>query len=198
MFGADEETRTATIRSRGAAHARPSIKDAFAAGVSASTPSASNPPVAPHRRNRNRSLSPEANDSATKSSIRIPGGRGRRTSFLNSLVGEEHPYEQITDHIYEELLSHSPSRTSTFTSYNSPTHNSTPHKSPSPGKSMFEGASRNEILEYLQDARRRVANTVDDDEDDTLEVSFISFTCMCFCFTAHICRYSFIFYGNLF
>lgn len=169
VFGADEETRTATIRGRGAAHARPSIKDAFTTGVSASTSSASTPPVAPQRRNRNRSLSPEANDSAIKSGIRIPGGRVRRSSFLNSLVGEENPYEQITDHIYEELLSHSPSRTSTFTHYGSPTRNNTPHKSPSPGKSMFEGASKNEILEYLQDARRRVANTVDDDEDDTLQ-----------------------------
>ncbi|KAG7171383.1 Intersectin-1-like 2 [Homarus americanus] len=169
VFGADEETRTATIRGRGAAHARPSIINTFTTGASASTSSASSPPVAPRRRNRNRSLSPEANESAAGNGTRVIGGR-RRTSFLNSLAGEEHPYEQITDHIYEELLSNSPSHASNFAGHHSPTHNSSPHKSPSPGKSMFEGASKYEILEYLQDARRRVAITVDDeDEDVTLQ-----------------------------
>ncbi|KAK8748314.1 hypothetical protein OTU49_016070 [Cherax quadricarinatus] len=170
VFGADEETRTATIRGRGAAHARPSIVNAFTNGASADTSSTSSPPVAPRRRNRNRSLSPEVNESIAESGTRRLGGRVRRTSFLNRLSREENPYEQITDHIYEELLSRSPSRTSTFTGHSSsPTRSSTPHKSPSPGKSMFEGASKYEILEYLQDARRRVANTVDDDDDDTLQ-----------------------------
>nr|XP_045581169.1 uncharacterized protein LOC123744982 isoform X1 [Procambarus clarkii]XP_045581170.1 uncharacterized protein LOC123744982 isoform X1 [Procambarus clarkii] len=166
VFGADEETRTATIRGRGAAHARPSIVNAFTTRASANTSSSSSPPVAPRRRNRNRSLSPETNESTTGNSTRILSGRVHRASFLNGMARDENPYEQITDHIYEELFSHSPSRTSTFTGHNNPALGSSPHKSPSPGKSMFEGASKYEILEYLQDARRRVANTVDEEEED--------------------------------
>lgn len=82
-------------------------------------------------------------------------------------MGDENPYEQITDHIYEELLSHhSPNHHPTFSSSNSPKRSSSPHKSPSPGKSMFEGASKYEILEYLQDARRRVAINAEDEEED--------------------------------
>ncbi|KAK3869087.1 hypothetical protein Pcinc_025567 [Petrolisthes cinctipes] len=167
MFGNDEETRTATIRGRGAAHLRPSFLDTFAiTEASGTTNPPSSPPQAPRRRNRNRSMSPEASSGMQPVDGQLGDGRGRRASFLSSLVGgEEHPYEQITDHIYEELLSHSPPGTA---------RSSSSHVSPSPGKSMFDGASKYEILEYLQDARTRVANTVEEEvlqgmEDNPLE-----------------------------
>ncbi|XP_068217138.1 serine-rich adhesin for platelets isoform X2 [Palaemon carinicauda] len=171
VFGNEEETRTATIRGRGAAHNRASILGAFSPLVPSTSTTASSPPTAPRRRNRNRSVSPDTNDTMASGALKLVGGRGRRTSFLNSLVGDENPYEQITDHIYEELLSHhSPSYSSSFNSQSSPRRSSPTHKSPSPGKSMFEGASKHEILEYLQDARRRVAiNAEDDEEDDRLQ-----------------------------
>ncbi|XP_064102475.1 dentin sialophosphoprotein-like isoform X1 [Macrobrachium nipponense] len=167
VFGNEEEIRTATIRGRGAAHTRSSILSAFSPAVPSTTPTASSPPTAPRRRNRNRSLSPDTNDTMTIGALKMVAGRGRRMSFLNSLVGDENPYEQITDHIYEELLSsHSPSYSSSLNSQNSPRRSSPTHKSPSPGKSMFEGASKHEILEYLQDARRRVAISAEDDEEE--------------------------------
>ncbi|CAL4066442.1 unnamed protein product [Meganyctiphanes norvegica] len=142
----EEESRTATIRSRGAAHPRPSLSQTFLPIVSsateAETPEKSSPPVAPRRRNRNRSLSPEYHDE-----INI------RKNSSSSQIIDETPYD---DHIYEELD-------------NIPACNlsRSSHKSPSPGKSMFEGASKYEILEYLQDARNRVAiNQDDEDEED--------------------------------
>ncbi|KAK7071897.1 hypothetical protein SK128_016504 [Halocaridina rubra] len=163
VFGNEEEARTATIRGRGAAHSRPSILNTFTSPVPSTAPPASSPPTAPRRRNRNRSLSPEVNDVLSARILRSQTGRGHRTSFLNSLIKDENPYEQITDHIYEELLSnHSPTRSS----QNTPKRGASPHKSPSPGKSMFEGASKYEILEYLQDARRRVAINADEEEED--------------------------------
>lgn len=173
VFGGDDEARTATIRGRGAAHARPTILEAFAPTPPSTTlPPSSSPPVAPRRRNRNRSLSPDVPGDSTRSGQSILGGRGRRSSFLNNLLGEENPYEQITDHIYEELLlrNQSPNYVSSLACHGSSSNSSSPHKSPSPGKSMFEGASKYEILEYLQDARRRVAISADDDEEVRLQV----------------------------
>ncbi|XP_042855329.1 uncharacterized protein LOC122242169 isoform X2 [Penaeus japonicus] len=172
VFGGDDEARTATIRGRGAAHARPTILEAFAPTPPSTTlPPSSSPPVAPRRRNRNRSLSPDVPGDSTRSGQSILGGRGRRSSFLNNLLGEENPYEQITDHIYEELLlrNQSPNYVSSLACHGSSSNSSSPHKSPSPGKSMFEGASKYEILEYLQDARRRVAISADDDEEVRLQ-----------------------------
>nr|XP_027228855.1 uncharacterized protein LOC113820712 [Penaeus vannamei] len=171
VFGGTEEARTATIRGRGAAHARPTILEAFApTPPSSALPPSSSPPVAPRRRNRNRSLSPDVPGDSTRSGQSILGGRGRRSSFLNNLLGDENPYEQITDHIYEELLlrNQSPNHSS-LACHGSASNSSSPHKSPSPGKSMFEGASKYEILEYLQDARRRVAISADDDEEVRLQ-----------------------------
>lgn len=161
MFAANEETRTATIRGRGAGHARPTFLGAFVGGVSPNTASQSSPPQAPKRRNKNGSQSPESHDGASRHRMERHGSQ----MSLQKGVREEDPYEQITDHIYEELLSRSPPAASPFISHGSPTRDSAQLKSPVPGKSMFEGASKDEILEYLQDARRRVANTVDDDED---------------------------------
>lgn len=164
MFGGGEETRTATIRGRGAGHARPSFLGAFVAGASPNTTTQSSPPQAPRRRNRNSSQSPEARAGTTRNPRHKLEGRNSQVSFQKG-VREEDPYEQITDHIYEELLSRSPPISSPFSSHCSPIQDSAQLKSPIPGKSMFEGASKDEILEYLQDARRRVANSVDDDED---------------------------------
>ncbi|XP_045133458.1 uncharacterized protein LOC123517457 [Portunus trituberculatus] len=164
MFGGSEETRTATIRGRGAGHTRPSFLETFVAGVSPNTTNQSSPPQAPRRRNRNHSQSPEARAGATRNSRHKLEGHSSQMSFQKG-VREEDPYEQITDHIYEELLSRSPPISSPFSSHCNSNQESAQLMSPVPGKSMFEGASKDEILEYLQDARRRVANSVDEDED---------------------------------
>ena len=164
MFGVGEEARTATIRGRGAGHARPSFLDAFVAGVSPNATNQSSPPQAPRRRNRNRSQSPEALAGATRNSRHKLEGHSSQMPFQKG-VRDEDPYEQITDHIYEELLSRSPPILSPFTNHCSTIQESAQLISPIPGKSMFEGASKDEILEYLQDARRRVANSVDEEED---------------------------------
>lgn len=164
MFAANEEARTATIRGRGACHSRPTFLEAFVGGVSPNAASQSSPPQAPRRRNKNCSQTPETHDGTAMNSRHRLERHGSQLSFQKG-GREEDPYEQITDHIYEELLSRSPPVASPFTSHGSPTRESGQLKSPVPGKSMFEGASKDEILEYLQDARRRVANTVDEDED---------------------------------
>lgn len=171
MFGVSEQTRTATIRGRGAGHTRPSFLGAFVDGVSPNTASQSSLPQAPRRRNRNCAYSQEAHDGASVNSRHHSERHGSQMPFQNG-VREEDPYEQITDHIYEELLSRSPPVALPLTSHGSPTRESAQLKSPAPGKSIFEGASKDEILEYLQDARRRVANTVDEDEDRD-QVSFL-------------------------
>ncbi|KAG0713694.1 Myosin-M heavy chain [Chionoecetes opilio] len=164
IFGEGEEARTATIRSRGAGHTRPSFLDAFVAKVSPNATTLSSPPQAPQRRNRNSSQSPEASAGATRQFRYRVEGHGSQAS-LQKGAREEDPYDQFTDHIYEELLSRSPPISSPFSSHCSPTQESTQLKPLIPGKSIFEGASKDEILEYLQDARCRVANSVDEEDD---------------------------------
>lgn len=70
----------------------------------------------------------------------------QRSSFLISMVDDgSYGDERYSDHIYEELPSIPSSPSSAGIS-----------NLPVPERSMFDGASKYEILEYLQDARNRV------------------------------------------
>ena len=80
----------------------------------------------------------------------------QRSSFLFSMMEEHDNEERFSDHIYEELPS-LPSSPSGGSNANTP----------SPERSMFDGASKYEILEYLQDARNRV-NISPEDTDNMI------------------------------
>ncbi|KAB7495138.1 hypothetical protein Anas_12174 [Armadillidium nasatum] len=80
-----------------------------------------------------------------------PLNSAHRLSFLSSMVEETEGDERLSDHIYEELPSLPSSPTGSIPNFQE--------------KSIFDGASKYEILEFLQDARNRVNIAADDGED---------------------------------
>ena len=171
MFFVDEEAKTATIRGR----AKPSRASLFAYSSAESTnippPPISSPPKNGYYRQRPRSVSPWKERSSTRQGRRV----GRRMSFLNGMVGnEDDSYDHLSDHIYEELNS----------SPDSPSQQTSRQNQSSNEKSMFDGASKYEILEYLKDARQRVViNTDEDEEEDLIPINGVNYQSYLHCIT---------------
>ena len=152
VFTSDEETHTATIRGRGKSSKSstptgiPTFYSPNVKSLSSSTPDLSKVPKRPIR------TGAENQRLATRSRFVSPG---YRSSFLSKMVEETDSESRCSDHIYEEL----------------PSIPSSPDGStPSPETSLFAGASKYEIIQFLQNARNRVSI----DEDDNEELSNVS------------------------